>query len=144
MGTLRKLKLQLKLDKNLRHMMIKGCRNEILIDLDGDKQADLAFIDQCGDGNIDTIAVDLGDDDTTLYFIDTDHNNVPDAILVDERGRSEISALACGKEVEAAILSAAQALFAAIEFGEYVTSVLDACLDELEKEIKKAKKTYRK
>lgn len=62
MGTLRKVKLVAKLDKDLRKMLVKGGRNEILVDLDGDKEADIMLSDTSGDGNIDTIVADLTGD----------------------------------------------------------------------------------
>ena len=137
MGTLRKLKLSMKLDKNLRHTLVKGTRNEILIDLDGDKQADLALLDTTGDGDIDTLSVDLnGDGEFNLYFLDTDRNRIPDTIMIDEKGDGNLEVLAAGEDVEKGMLVAAGAVAEAIRFGEYLAESLDRALDDLEKEIK--------
>ena len=58
---------------------MRGSRHEILLDFDGDKQADIALIDDNHDGDLDTIAVDLaGNGEFDLFLIDTDHNNIPD------------------------------------------------------------------
>ena len=45
MGTLRQLKMKMRLDADLRPMLVRAMRHEILIDLDGDKVADIALID---------------------------------------------------------------------------------------------------
>ena len=62
MGTLRTLKAAMRLDIDLRKMLVRGNRNELLIDVDGDKEADIAIIDMTGDDGIDTVAVDLTGD----------------------------------------------------------------------------------
>ena len=128
MKTLRKVKLTMKLDKDLRHTLLKGTKNEILIDLDGDKQADLALMDTTNDGEFN------------LYLVDSDHNNIPDTILYDENGDGNMQVLAVGKDVEDAMLSAAALVVKALEFGDYVASQLDSALDELEKEVKVLRK----
>ena len=67
------------MDRDLRHKLVRGSRHEILLDLDGDKLADIALIDDNHDGDLDTIAVDLaGNGEFDLFLIDTDHNNIPD------------------------------------------------------------------
>ena len=137
MKTLRKVKLTMKLDKDLRHTLLKGTKNEILIDLDGDKQAELALMDTTNNGDIDTLAIDLNNDgEFNLYLVDSDHNNIPDTILYDENGDGNMQVLAVGKDVEDAMLSAATLVVKALEFGDYVASQLDSALDELEKEVK--------
>lgn len=142
MGNLKKLKFQMKMDHNLRHTLVKGTRNEILIDLDGDKQPDIALMDQTGNGNIDTICVDLnGDGEFNVYLMDTDDNKIPDSILIDKNGDGSLERLACGEEVEKAVTFAAAAVFKAIELGEYVSEVLDEALDELQKELKRLAKS---
>ncbi len=72
MGTLKKMKMKLRMDKDLRKTLVRSARNEILIDLDGDREADVALLDTTGDGDIDTLAMDLtGDGEFNLYFTDT-------------------------------------------------------------------------
>lgn len=145
MGTLRKLKLKMKLDKTLRHTLIKGLKNEILIDLDGDKEADIALLDTNKDGDIDTIALDLdGDGELGFYAVDQDHNGIVDTLLCDVDGDGKLDCLASGKEVEEAIISALILVNEALKEGEYIASELDKALDELEKEIKKSRKELKK
>lgn len=142
MRTLKKLKLELKLDKNLRHTLLKGTRNEILIDLDGDKEADLAFIDSTGNGNIDTLAIDLnGNGEFDLYFLDKNQNNVPDTIVKMEN--EEPVVLASGDEVEQMIVDTINTIYALIDLKDLVVADLDKALDELYKEIKRVKKKIR-
>ena len=145
MGTLRKTRTKLRLDRDLRQMLVRGSRDEILLDLDGDKQADIALIDDDRDGDLDTFALDLtGDGQFNLYLVDTDHNHIPDAILFDREGDGDMELLALGEEVEAAILSAAQELYISLLAEEYLAQDLDAALRELEKEAREARKALKK
>ena len=142
MRTLKKIKFELKLDKNLRHTLLKGTRNEILIDLDGDKEADLAFIDSTGNGNIDTLAIDLnGNGEFDLYFLDKNQNNVFDTIVKMEN--EEPIVLASGDLVEQMIIDTINTIYALIDLKDLVVADLDKALDELYKEIKKVKKKTR-
>lgn len=145
MGTLRKLKIKLKLDKDFRKTLIKGSRNEILIDLDGDKEADIALLDTKGDGDIDTIALDLnGNGEFDLLIKDNNHNGVPDEIHLADPDTGDLVLVASGEGVEAAVIEAAETISQLIAIEEYAASELDSRLDELEKEIKKARKELRK
>lgn len=144
MGTLKKLKLQMKLDKKLRHSLVKGTKNEILIDLDGDKEADLALLDTTKNGDIDTIAFDLtGDGEFDLYLYDSNENGLPDTIAIDD-GEGHFDVVASGEEVELHFLHAAGLLYKACEISDYVTETIDDALDEIYKEFKKFKKELRK
>lgn len=145
MGNLRKLKIRMKLDRDLRHTLLRGSKNEILIDLDGDGEADIAILDADHDGDIDAVALDLdGDGELGFYVVDSDHNGIPDQILVDVDGDGKLDVLAAGKEVEDAIISAVILVEKAMEASEYIAANLDAALDDLEKEVKKARKQLRK
>ena len=62
MGTLRKMKMKMRLDKDLHKTLVRSAKNEILIDVDGYHEADFALMDTTGDGDIDTLAVDLTGD----------------------------------------------------------------------------------
>ncbi len=75
-----------------RHVnIIRGTVAQILVDLDGDKLPDVGLLDTTGDGLIDTLALDLlGDNQFDLYFADTDHNQVPDIIYLDENGQKKV------------------------------------------------------
>ena len=145
MGTLLKTKTKLKLDKDLRKLLVRGSRHEILLDLDGDKQADVALIDENTDGDIDTIAVDLtGDGEFDLYFVDTDHNSIPDTILFDEKGDGNLQMLDIGMDVETAMIEAAQYLYELMMAEEYIAQNVDAALLDLEKKVHAARKELRK
>ena len=145
MGTLRKLKMKMKLDRDWHKTLVRGARNEILIDIDGDKEPDVAIMDTTGNGDIDTIAVDLtGDGEFNLYISDTDGNGIPDLILMDEEGKGDLKVLGMGKEVEDAIITAANAVKVAIATGDYISQLLDAALDDLDREVKLARKQLKK
>ena len=53
--------------------------------MDGDRLADIGLLDYMGDGNIDTLALDLtGDNEFNLFFSDTDMSGFPDVTYLDE------------------------------------------------------------
>lgn len=62
MGILKKMRFAMKTDRDLRKMMVRGNHNEILLDIDGDGQGDVALQDINKDGNIDRIALDATGD----------------------------------------------------------------------------------
>ena len=73
--------------RDLRKLMVRGSHNEILLDLDGDKQADIALQDINSDGNIDRFAFDAtGDGWFNLFIDDEDRNGIPDRIFVVKYG----------------------------------------------------------
>lgn len=139
MGTLRKVKRKMKMDRDFRKALIRSAKDEILIDVDGDGQPDIALMDSVGDGDIDTLAVDLtGDGEFNLYFHDSDANGLPDLVLLDSDG--EVEVLGFGPEVEAKVLMAAHAVFALIDLEAYVGAELDNALETLQAEIDAARK----
>ena len=145
MGTLRKLKMKMRMDKDWHKTLLRSSKDEILIDVDGDKEADVALMDTTGNGDIDTIAVDLtGDGEFNLYFGDTDDNGIPDVILYDEEGNGNLVILGLGKEVEEAILSAVAAIQTMLLADEYINAALEAELDELDRQVKEARKQLKK
>lgn len=145
MGTLLKVKLKIKTDKDLRKMLVRGGREEILLDLDGDKEADVALIDADHDGDIDAIAVDLGGrGEFDLYLVDNDHNNIPDQIIFDEEGNGEFKTLAMGPEVEAHLIAAAERVNMLLMAEEVIAERVDEALGELEKRVRVARKELKK
>lgn len=145
MGTLRSVKRKMKFDKDWRKTLIRSAKDEILIDLDGDGQPDLALMDSIGDGDIDTLAVDLtGDGEFDLYFHDSDNNGLPDMVFLDSDGDGYIDLVGVGPEVEEKLLFAGQSILAMMHLGDYVAETLDAVLDELESEIKVARKQLKR
>ncbi len=144
MGTLRKMKMKLRMDKDLHKTLVRSARNEILIDLDGDREADVALLDTTGDGDIDTLAMDLtGDGEFNLYFTDTDHNGIPDMVLLDSTGAGDIEFLAIGQEVEDAMIVAAGTVLRMMAAEEYAVQLLDEALDDLEKDVRLARKNLK-
>ncbi len=141
MGTLRKVKRKMKLDKDLRKTLLRSAKDEIMIDIDGDGLADAVLMDSTGDGDIYTLAVDLnGDGEINLYFHDSDANGLPDMILLDEDGDGVIDDFAIGKEVETQMLEAANAILTMLAVGDYVAEMLDQRLDELQEMLDEARK----
>ena len=145
MGTLKKLKNKMRFDRDWHKTLLRSSKNEILIDIDGDKEADLALLDTTGDGDIDTLAVDLtGDGEFNLYFGDTDKNGVPDVVLYDENGTGNLEILGLGQDVEDAIINTVALIRAAVITGDYIADALEQELDELDREIKAAQKALKK
>lgn len=145
MGTLRKLKTKMRFDRDWHKTLLRSGKDEILIDLDGDKEADIALLDTTGNGDVDTLAVDLtGDGEFNLYFGDTDQNGIPDVVLYDEDGTGDLQILGIGKELEDAIIETAMMIRAAIITGDYNADALEAELDELYKDVKAAQKELKK
>lgn len=141
MGTLRKVKQKMKLDKDLRKTLVRSAKDEIMIDVDGDGIPDVALMDSTGDGNIDTLAMDLtGDGEFNLYFNDTDGNGIPDMVLLDEDGDGIIEVIAIGKEIETQLIETANTILAMMAVGDYVAEALDQALDDLQELLIEAKK----
>ena len=148
MGNLKKLRLAMKTDRDLRKMLVRGSHNEILLDLDGDKQADIAIQDINSDGNIDRIALDVtGDGWFDLFIDDTDRNGVPDRIFVVKYGNDEepdkVEELAAGAEVEHEIITAAQDIALLLEAKEIYGAQLCMSLNELDRRVSKASRLIR-
>lgn len=65
---IKKIKKQIKADPELRDMLVRSGRNEIMLDLDGDGAADLCLSCEGGGDRIDTLALDLsGNGDFNLF-----------------------------------------------------------------------------
>ena len=141
MGTLRKVKLAAKLDHDLRKMLVRGGRNEILVDLDGDKEADIMLSDTSGDGNIDTIAVDLtGDGEFDLYIKDTDGNGTPDTVMLFDENDEVVAMTEDKAKVEETAKAIAARIYLALQAKEIIAEEFDKLLKEMDKEIRKARK----
>ena len=141
MGTLLKVKAKVKTDKDLRRLLVRGTRHEVLLDLDGDKVPDIGLIDNTHDGDIDTIAVNIGGrEDFDLYLVDSDANGIPDKILYDEEGDGNFQKLASGAEVEEHMKAAAQTIYMLIQAEEIIAERLDAALAELDVRVREARR----
>ena len=138
MGNLRKIKRKMRLDRDLRKTLVRSTKDEILIDVDGD-----ALLDVAGDGDVDTLAVDLnGNGEFDLFFHDSDANGVPDMVWLNDEDEG-VELVGVGPEIEQAMIAAAQAVFEQMALEEYVAQELDKELDELQKEIDQARKALR-
>ena len=144
MGTLLKLKGFIKLNGDLRPLLVRGGIHEILLDVDGDKEADIAIIDADSDGDIDTVAIDLtGDGEFNVYIKDSDGNGIPDTVLFVGEGEETSKVISGSKEeTEAAFIAGAQMLYTAIMAAEFIASEIEAGLKELDKEVRRLRKEY--
>ena len=145
MGTLKKLKLAMKTDRDLRKLMVRGSHNEILLDINGDREAEVALQDINHDGNIDRIALDVtGDGWFDLFIDDNDSNGIPDRIFVVHEGNDEepdkVEELAAGPEVEEKIIAAAKAVALALQAKEIIAEELDQRLKELDIRVREARR----
>jgi len=131
MGTLRELKTKMRLDKDLRPMLVRSMRHEVLIDLDGDKVADIALIDNNRDGDIDMIAVDAtGNGDFNLYVGDQDGNGVIDTVEFYADGDDMPVAAYFGRNVEERFIDLAEIIYTRILAKELIASELIAAFEE--------------
>ena len=144
MGTLRKLKVAMKLDHDLRKLLIKGSRNEILVDIDEDKEADIMLADITGNGNIDTLAVDLTDDgEFNLFIKDTDGNGVPDTVILYDENDEIVAMTEDKAEVEQTVKAIAEKIYLLLQAKEIIADELDKHLRELDKEVRQARRKLR-
>ena len=142
MGTLRELKTKMRLDKDLRPMLVRSMRHELLIDLDGDKVADIALIDNNRDGDIDMIAVDAtGNGDFNLYLGDQDGNGIPDIVEFYEDGDDIPVASYFGRNVEERFLEIGERIYRHVVAGELIAAELIAAFSEF---VAHAKEEYAK
>ena len=148
MGTLSKARLAMKTDRELRKMLVRGNRNEILLDINDDKEAEVALQDIDGDGDIDRFAMDLGGNGYFDLFIeDTDRNGIPDHIFVVKEGSEEeadeVEELAAGPELERAVLNAARFVSLVLEAKEIVAEELEVRLKDLDERVHELRKALK-
>ena len=142
MGTLRELKTKMRLDKELRPMLVRSMRHELLIDLDGDKVADIALIDNNRDGDVDMIAVDTtGNGDFNLYVGDADCNGIIDTVEFYEDGDDMPIAAYFGRAVEDRFVELAEIIYGRILAKELIASELVAAFHEF---VARAEEEYKK
>lgn len=133
MGNLRQLKSAMKSDKELRPMLVRSMLHELLIDLDGDKVADIALIDNNRDGDIDMIAVDAtGNGDFNLYVGDADGNGIIDTVEFYDDGDDMPIAAYFGRAVEERFIELGEAIFARIFAGELIADQIISAFEEFE------------
>ena len=131
MGTLYQLKKTVRLDKELRPMLVRSTLHEALLDLDGDKVADIALIDNNRDGDIDMIAFDLtGNGEFNLYVGDADGNGVVDTVEFYEDGDDMPVAAYMGRNVEDRFLDLADVVYGRILAREVIAAELIAAFED--------------
>ena len=142
MGTLRELKTKMRLDKELRPMLVRSMRHEVLVDLDGDKVADIALIDNNHDGDIDMIAVDAtGNGDFNLYIGDQDANGIPDTVEFFEDGDDMPVAAYFGRAVEDRFIDLAGIIYARVLAKEFIASEMISAFKDF---VARAEEEYEK
>lgn len=133
MGTLRELKNALKKDEELRGLMVRSDRREILLDLDGDQIPDIGLLDTEKTGDINAIAIDLtGNGEFNFYLIDHDGNGVPDEISFYRDGDDIPAKAHFGRSVEADMLESVGKIHALITASNIVTSEITSALRRFE------------
>lgn len=141
MGTLRKVKTKMKKDKDLKKTLIRSAKDEILIDIDGDGMPDIALMDSNGDGDIDTLAVNLANEDEfNLYFHKLDSENMPEMVLLDSESDAEVEIMGIDAVMRAKMLIAAHSVFSMMELGDYIAEKLERSFDELQETMESAGK----
>lgn len=119
MGLLKLAKRKMIKDAEMGKMIVRSGRNEILVDLDGDKLADIGLLDTTGEGFVDTIAMDVsGDNQFNLYIMDSDANGIPDVSYIDELSDGNVKLVSMGESVVSELQKAAAKVFKMLSVGE--------------------------
>ena len=114
-------------------MLVRSMLHEILIDLDGDKVADIALIDNNHDGDIDMIAVDAtGNGDFNLYVGDADGNGIIDTVEIYTDGDDMPLASYFGRAVEERFIELGTAIYTRVLAGEVIAEELIRAFEEFE------------
>ena len=126
-----------------RDMVVTGSPREILLDMDGDRLADIGLLDDMGDGNIDNLALDLtGDNEFNLFFTDTDLNGLPDVTYLDEKGDGNLQLIGIGEMVQGDMQMAASRVYSKLQDENATDEELKDALKELDKIIREARGTF--
>ena len=95
--------------------VFRGDKNKIMIDLNGDGEADAALIDTTGSDMPDLLAIDVtGDHKFNLFLDDTDDNNFPDVVYIDKKGDGNIQLLGAGEDMHDQMHSRLVKIFAVL------------------------------
>lgn len=143
MGNLQKLKSKLRADAHWKRSIVRSTKSEILIDLDGDKEADLCLMTTSEEGKIDVYAIDLtGEGEFNLYFLDTNHDDIPDRIFMDQEGVGQMEPLGSGRDEETVLVDAMAAVAKEVKDGSFQAAELGAALDHLFEVMESAKNAF--
>ena len=142
MATLNEMKKRLKEAANLERIdIIKGDKNQVLIDLNGDGEPEAALIDTTDNGNADLLALDLtGDHKFNLFLDDTDDNAFPDVAYIDRKGDGNLQLLHTGEEVRDKIHARLVKNYGVLTDPSAPTEDLHDALQDLADTIKEIKK----
>ncbi len=136
-GNLRRAKLRIMSDPELKGMLVRSGWNEIVFDLDGDGAADVSFLDENGDGNIDTVAIDMtGSGEFNLYLHDSDDNGIPDTILWADDGAPELEVLAMGEGVERGLIDVGAKVYSRLIAEDFLNDEVHVSLEEMSEYLK--------
>lgn len=129
---IRRAKMRIKADPQLRKMLVRSGWNEIMLDLDGDGLADVCISSENEGENIDTLAIDLsGNGEFNLYLHDADGNGIPDTILWADDGSDEAEIIAVGSEVEQGLIDIAARIDSLLSAEEFLNEEFGISLAEL-------------
>ena len=138
MGTLLQVKLKMKQDQDMKKKLARGGRHEILLDLDGDKCADLGLMDENMDGDIDAMALDLsGTGDFDLFLMDLDGNGTIDMAFFDKEGTGNFTTPKWGAEVLSPLFQAATQLYVFLKGEDWGAQELNAQLEQMSAALEK-------
>lgn len=130
---IKRIKKQIKADPELRDMLVRSGRNEIMLDLDGDGAADLCISSEGSGGRIDTLALDLsGNGDFNLFLHDADGNGIPDTVFWADDDSDEAELIAFGSDVELGLLDIAARIDALMSAEEFLNDAFGVSLTALE------------
>ena len=140
MAILSLVRRKLMRDEKLGGMVVRGTNKEILIDLDGDRQADIALMDTTGEGKVDTIAADLtGDNLFNLYFMDVNMNGTPDISYEDVDGEGNIHTVSISTERQQVMIPPATRIFSILLEDDFDAEAFENALFDLKEKIDQAK-----
>lgn len=136
-GNIRKAKKWIKEDPELRKMLVRSGRNEIMLDLDGDGAADVCISSENKGKSIDTLAIDLsGNGEFNLYLHDADGNGIPDTILWADDDSDEAEVIAIGSDVEDGLIDIAARIDRLLSADEFLNEELGLSLADLAEYLK--------
>lgn len=133
MATFEEMKKKLKsaIERD-RINIIRGEKNQILLDFDNDKLPEAALIDTTGSGTPDLLAIDAtGDHKFNLYLDDTDDNDYPDVVYVDKKGDGNVQLVTTGEEIKDNVQKKLYRVFSILTADEADADSLNKALHEL-------------
>lgn len=135
--SIREAKKRIKANPELKKLLVRSGRNEIMLDLDGDGVADLCFSCENGGKAIDTLSIDLsGNGEFNFFLHDADGNGIPDTILWADDGSEEAEVVAIGSEVEQGLIDIATRISSLLSAEEFLNEEFGVSLYDLAQYLK--------